>query len=292
MEHIFVKNGEISLSVNYEGHGVPILFLHGFPETKETWDALLPILKKTLGENVKKYLFVTMDLRGYGKSDKPKGVEKYKLEVLATDVAAVLLNFLQKGQKAVLIGHDWGGMIGWKCAEYYPELTSALVTINAPYPDYFPKAFFSRQQFFKSWYIYFFQIPFLPEIISRLFGKYITNFLLTKDLGKTPEAKAAIERSERTRTCSIRPPLSYYRAWMGSFFKKTKKSEALKKINIPTLVFAGAKDHYVSAHLTCPPTDHAPKTRSLVLNAHHWIHFEMPRKTSEEIVSFLSSHLL
>src|SRR5262249_36853498 len=80
----------------------------------------------------KHFQTVAIDLRGYNKSDQPKGVENYGLDKLVDDVLAVLKHFKQ--DRAVLVGHDWGGLIAWAFAMKYPEKTDRLIILNLPHP--------------------------------------------------------------------------------------------------------------------------------------------------------------
>ncbi|HWE51807.1 MAG TPA: alpha/beta hydrolase [Bryobacteraceae bacterium] len=107
------------------GKGPLIVMVHGWPDFWYTWrnqmEALAP-----------HYRIAAMDLRGFNLSDKPKGVENYDMKLLVGDVAAVIKD--AGGSSAIVIGHDWGGMISWQLAMARPELVDKLVILNLPHP--------------------------------------------------------------------------------------------------------------------------------------------------------------
>lgn len=106
-----------------------MLFLHGFPEFWQAWH-------RQLDEFSKDFHAVALDLRGYNLSDKPRGVEHYALPKIVEDIRHVL-RVLSPGRPAILVGHDWGGIIGWCLARESPELLDGLIIINAPHPVIF-----------------------------------------------------------------------------------------------------------------------------------------------------------
>ena len=99
--------------------------LHGFPDFWYTWNEQIIALENT-------HRVVAMDLRGYNRSDKPKGTNQYSISKLVSDVKAVILDAGEK--KAVIIGHDWGGMVAWNFAMMRPNMTDKLIVLNLPHP--------------------------------------------------------------------------------------------------------------------------------------------------------------
>ncbi|MEM6802130.1 MAG: alpha/beta hydrolase, partial [Bacteroidota bacterium] len=107
------------------GEGPLAVMIHGFPDFWYTWRDQMVALSKT-------HRVVTLDLRGYNKSDKPKGVEAYRMQNLMKDIEAVIK--AEGEEKAVIIGHDWGGAISWALAIYRPDLVEKLIVLNLPHP--------------------------------------------------------------------------------------------------------------------------------------------------------------
>lgn len=102
-----------------------IVMIHGFPDFWYSWRDQMDALSKD-------YYAVAIDQRGYNLSDKPKGVEQYDMSLLVGDVAAVIKHL--KRDKAVIVGHDWGGAVAWTFAMMKPDMTEKLVILNLPHP--------------------------------------------------------------------------------------------------------------------------------------------------------------
>lgn len=113
------------------GKGPLILFLHGFPEFWYEWKDQL----RDFGED---HLAIAPDLRGYNLSDKPSGVDNYRVDALTEDIRGLADHFWQ-GRKFVLVAHDWGGGLAWAFAVAHPEYVRKLVIINAPHPAIFSR---------------------------------------------------------------------------------------------------------------------------------------------------------
>jgi pimeloyl-ACP methyl ester carboxylesterase len=163
IEHRIFDAGEVRLHVAEEGHGKPVVFLHGFPEGWLSWRAQMHALAGA------GFRAIAPDLRGYGGSDKPRARESYRASRIADDVAA-LIRSLDAGPVPV-VGHDWGGPITYRLAMDHPELVSRLVVLNGPHPIHFARLLrTSAAQRRRSWYVAFFQLPVLPERLLRRKG--------------------------------------------------------------------------------------------------------------------------
>ena len=133
--------------------GPLVVCLHGFPELARSWRHQLPALA-TAG-----YRAVAPDLRGYGGTDM-RG--PYDVRTLVGDVTGLIAALGR--ERAVLVGHDWGGAVAWATAMRAPEAVDRLVAVNCPPASALSEAMRrSPSQLAKSWYILFFQLPWLPE---------------------------------------------------------------------------------------------------------------------------------
>jgi pimeloyl-ACP methyl ester carboxylesterase len=121
----FANSGGVKIHYVTLGKGPLVVLIHGFPDFWYTWRAQMPELAK--GHQV-----VAIDQRGYNLSDKPEGVENYSMDKLVGDVAAVIKHFGQ--EKAIVVGHDWGGAVAWTLAMSRPEMVERLVILNLPHP--------------------------------------------------------------------------------------------------------------------------------------------------------------
>lgn len=124
-EEGFADSGGVKIHYVTMGQGPLVVMIHGFPDFWYTWREQMPALAK-------QFQVVAIDLRGFNKSDQPAGVENYAMEKLVGDVAAVLDHF--RRDKAVIVGHDWGGIIAWTFAMTHPDKTDRLVILNLPHP--------------------------------------------------------------------------------------------------------------------------------------------------------------
>ena len=161
--HTLSANG-LGFLVDEEGEGDSVaLLLHGFPESRFSWRHQIPLLAE------KGWRAIAPDLRGYGGSSRPREREAYRMDHLVEDVAAL---FEAAGAKRrLLIGHDWGAAIAWEFAIRKRLPLDGLVIMNVPHPSVFARVMrTSAAQRRKSWYIAFFQLPVLPEIMMGAGG--------------------------------------------------------------------------------------------------------------------------
>ncbi len=116
----------------------------------------------------KDYRVVAIDQRGYGDSDTPIGVANYTMKILAADISEVVAGLGYSS--CILVAHDWGGAVAWQVAASYPDVVDKLIVMNIPHPrrmmDHMLAGFW--QQILASWYIFFFQLPFLPELNCKI----------------------------------------------------------------------------------------------------------------------------
>ena len=157
-EHKFIETNGIRLHYVSQGTGKLMLMLHGFPEFWYSW-------RYQIEEFSPDYHTVAIDLRGYNDSDKPEGTEAYQMSEFIEDRGVIEgLGY----QDCILVAHDWGGAIAWNFAYAYPEMVSKLIVLNIPHPALFAAGLKTPQQLLKSWYIFAFQIPGLPEWLFEL----------------------------------------------------------------------------------------------------------------------------
>ena len=124
-EHGFVDSDGVKIHYVTSGEGPLVVMIHGFPDFWYSWRYQMPKLARN-------FQVVAIDQRGYNKSDQPKGVENYSMDKLAGDVRAVVKHFGR--DKAIVVGHDWGGAVAWTFAMMHPDVTERLVVLNLPHP--------------------------------------------------------------------------------------------------------------------------------------------------------------
>ena len=263
------------------GKGPLIVLLHGFPECWYAWRYQLPALAEA------GYRVVAPDLRGYNLSDKPKGVAAYRLECLVADVKALIQALGE--DSAVVVGHDWGGVIAWQLAMTDPQVVKKLIILNAPHPQRYLEALKTPGQLFRSWYVLFFQLPWLPELLIRGFGfASLRQRLLNEPVHADAfdEASVKVYQQALAHPGALTGALNYYRAGFRSLLKGLR--QPVLPIEIPTLVIWGERDRYLGMDLL---EGLEPWVKDLtverIADASHWVQAEVPERVNERMLRFL-----
>ena len=126
VKHGYADSNGVKIHYASLGQGPLVVMIHGFPDYWYTWRHQMEALSS-------KYQVVAIDQRGYNLSDKPKGVENYDMKLLVGDVIAVIKSLGQ--EKAIIVGHDWGGMVSWQLALNAPQFVDKLIILNLPHPQ-------------------------------------------------------------------------------------------------------------------------------------------------------------
>src|SRR5258706_1880596 len=221
IEHRLVETNGVRLHCAVDGAGPLALFLHGFPESWYSWRHQLAALAPH-------FRVVAPDLRGYNESDKPGGVAAYALKELVADVVGLVAAF--EARDAVIVAHDWGGAIAWQFAMDHPELTKRLVVMNSPHLAIFQQQLRANpRQLLKSWYMFFFQIPWLPETLLGLGDAWaIGNAVRQSTIQKhaITDEDIRVLRAAASRPGALRSALNYYRA----VFRSDESTAALPAV--------------------------------------------------------------
>lgn len=261
------------------GSGPSVVLLHGFPEFSWTWKHQLRALVAA------GFRGLAPDLRGYHLSDKPTGVRAYAIEELVGDVAAFIES--EAGGRAIVVGHDWGGVIAWRLAAWRPELVSRLAILNAPLP-----AAYSRElrrnplQWLRSWYMLCFQVPGLAEwALAR------RNFAALDGTFRDAAGRSLFSAEDRERfkeamavPGTLTAALNYYRAAFrfGRGFAASPQT-----ITVPTLVVWGERDPYLGSGLSRGLERWVTDLRVERLpNVGHWVQHEAPEHVNQLLLSF------
>ncbi|KAK6189029.1 hypothetical protein SNE40_005080 [Patella caerulea] len=267
----YVANGE---------EGKPLmLFVHGFPEFWYSW-------RYQLKEFAKDYRCVAIDQRGYNDSDKPTGVGNYAMSMMVDDLKQLIPALGYKS--CVLVGHDWGGAVCWAFASQHQYLIDRLILMNCPHPgSFFTYAMSHPSQFLKSWYIYFFQLPWLPELAFRL-NDY-QNIVMTFK-GKKMGVQSGIMTNEDieaykyafSRPGAATASINYYRAAVRSV------SHDKRVIEKPTQIIWGCVDVALERGLAEECREFTKDLSiSYIEEASHWVQMDQPDKVNKLMRKFL-----
>jgi pimeloyl-ACP methyl ester carboxylesterase len=276
----FIQTNNIQLHYVSQGEGKLMLFLHGFPEFWYSWRHQIP-------EFSKKYKVVALDLRGYNESDKPAELEAYQMTELMKDVAGVI-----KGlgyDNCILVGHDWGGMIAWNFAYHYPNMVEKLIVLNLPHPAKFSQGLKTFNQLLKSSYIFFFQIPFLPEWLIQFNDYKIIETALTRmavEQSTFNQADLEAYKDAAAKRGALTAMLNYYRCIFQDIWVQSNDDWTI--LNIPTLMIWGEKDLALGKELTYGTEEFVRDlTIKYIPNCSHWVQQEKPELVNQYIGEFL-----
>ena len=282
IEHQTIRANGIDFNVATTGTGPRLaLCLHGFPESSYSWRYQMPLLAQ-LG-----YRVWAPDLRGYGASSRPKGVAAYALQNLEEDVAALIE--ASGASEVMLVGHDWGAVIAWYYAMFGRLRIAKLIIMNVPHPALMEKGLRTRRQLAKSWYIFFFQLPWIPEwglarkgceAIGRVFRD------MAVDKSRFPDEVLRVYREAAAAPGALTAMLNYYRALIRGIPRTRRRG--ILPINIPTLVIWGEVDAALGKELTYGTEKYVSNlTLRYLPNVSHWVQQEAPETVNAMIEAWL-----
>jgi epoxide hydrolase 4 len=265
----FVDSSGVKIHYVTAGEGPLLVLLHGFPDYHYTWRDQIPALRKH-------FQVVALDLRGYNESDKPDGVENYKMEKLVADVAAVLEHFHQKTM--VLVGHDWGGAIAWTFAMTHPEKVDRLIILNLPHPNGLMRELANNpEQQKNSQYARNFQTPEAAKLITpQMLALWV----------KEPEARK--EYLEALGRSSIEGMLNYYKA---NYPRPPYTAAAkLPPVKCPVLVIHGLDDKALLPGALNDTWNWVEKDLTIITvpGAGHFVHRDKPEFVTRKMVGWLT----
>lgn len=273
-----VSNG-ITLHSVTQGQGPLMLLLHGFPEFWYSWRHQIP-------EFAKDHRVVALDLRGYNDSEKPEGVSNYRLELLIQDVVGVIHSLGY--DHCILVGHDWGGAIAWSIAETHPTVVDKLIVLNIPHPAKFAQGLRSPRQLLRSWYLFLFQIPRVPEwILSKNhyepIGKMFSDMAINPS-AFSPEDIAAYQEAA-AKPGALTAMLNYYR---NIFQPHNLISRNWSILSMPTLMIWGENDTALGKELTDNTEDFVEDLSiRYIPHCSHWVQQEQPQQVNQYMREFL-----
>ncbi|MBZ9713562.1 alpha/beta fold hydrolase [Deinococcus multiflagellatus] len=276
LTHHHIVAGDVRLHYVAAGpvDGPPAVLLHGFPEFWRAWERQMGPLARA------GFRVIVPDLRGYNLSEKPAGVEAYALHTLQQDVAGLIraLGY----EQAHVVGHDWGGIIAWALAIRQPEVVRRLVILNAPHPGAARRVRRQPAQWRRSWYIFLFQLPWLPERLLDRFGQWALQ-------GVNPAAYTDRDR-ELYRQAWHQPGaatamINYYRALRLA----GRGHSGPLQVSAPTLVLWGDRDVALLPELADGLERWVPGVRVVHFpHASHWLMRDEPLRVNNLIAEFLA----
>jgi pimeloyl-ACP methyl ester carboxylesterase len=278
-EHRFVEAGGLRFHLVEGGQGPLVLLLHGFPEFWYAWRRQLPVLAE-------RFRVVALDLPGYNLSEpSPDG---YGAQRLVAHLAALVPAL--GAERAHLVAHDWGGVLGWGLAMWAPERVAKLAILNAPHPGtYLRELRHNPRQMLRSWYVGFFQLPRLPEWwLGRNRCRAVAELLRRTAVQSAAFEAADLEayRLACSRPGALSAALGYYRALGRQGPRGLARS--LRPIEAETLVIWGEQDVALVPELLTGLERWVPRLRLVrVPDSGHWVQLERPDLVNAALLDFL-----
>jgi pimeloyl-ACP methyl ester carboxylesterase len=280
IEHRFIEVNGTRMHYVTAGQGPLMLMLHGFPEFWYSYRHQIPVFAKS-------FKVVALDLPGYNDSAVP--ANGYDVPSLTADLAALIEKLGY--EKAVLMAHDWGGALAWNIAINYPEKIEKLIILNMPHPAKLAENLRSNpRQMLRSWYVLFFQLPWLPEkAIAFNNYKAIENTFRQMAVHKEAFSDADIRvfKEALAKPGVLTAALNYYRG----IFKKPYRwylANSRQKVKVPTLMVWGEHDTALGKEVTYGTEEWVPNlTIKYIPDASHWVQQDTPEKVNQYILEWL-----
>lgn len=231
INHGYADNNGVKIHYAEVGEGPLVVMIHGFPDFWYSWRHQMDGLKDS-------YRVVAIDQRGYNLSDQPEGVENYDMSLLVSDVAAVIRHLGE--ERAIIVGHDWGGVVAWSFAFSIPEMVQNLVILNLPHPNGLSRTWSAGEDARSGTdYARVFREknPDDPEVF---FGNRMTPQTLSSWVSDAAAREKYVEAFERSDFTAM---LNYYkRNYPDIWSDKPQAFQPAPNISISTLVIHGLDD--------------------------------------------------
>jgi pimeloyl-ACP methyl ester carboxylesterase len=226
-------------------------------------------------------------MRGYNLSEKPRGVRSYRVELLARDVERLILACGE--ESAVVVGHDWGAAVAWVTAMMHPGRVKRLGILNVPHPERFTRGLLRPAQLLRSSYMFFFQVPRLPEKVLAARDFALLRYTLRNE---TVHARTFTDEvielyvEALARPGALTAALNYYRAL---FRRNPLRARALlQRIEAPVMVIWGERDRFLGKELANPDPSRVPNLRvERLQDASHFVAEDGPDEVNSLLIEFL-----
>lgn len=280
-ETLFYDVNDITLHVVGAGdEDAPlVVLLHGAPEF---WYGWRHHISRFVDAG---YRVLVPDQRGYNRSDKPDGTRPYRVRELSGDIVDLIGS--TGHESAHVVGHDWGAVVAWDLALRHPETVDRIGVINGPHPLVFEQTLTSNlRQLRKSWYIFFFQLPWIPEwYASRNNFQWLVDVLESSKGGTFTAEEIEYYQGAWRQAGALTGMINWYRALF-----RHSDDPPQERVAAPTLVIWGERDSYLIPEM-------APKSVKYCddgglerfPDATHWVHHEYPDRVNNLLVDHLKS---
>jgi len=285
--HHFVDLPGLRMHYVEKGVGPIVVLLHGFPEMWWSWRYQIDALADA------GFRVIVPDQRGYGETGKHG---PYDLDTLAGDICH-LIESLGAERRVKIVGHDWGGAVAWHLASHRPEHCDRVAVLNCPHPAVMRKALLSNlswAQLKKSWYMFFFQLPLVPEyFLTRNDAELMPRTLkgASRDRAQWTEDDVRPFRDAILRPGAASGMLGWYRTAIRDGFSRPFSPPAYPPITTDALLLWGNADPALDFDILVPGTEaYAPRLQIVPIEGSgHFVQSERPEEVNAELLRFLST---
>ena len=279
LENVTFRNGPVELHAVAAGppDGPVVLLLHGFPEFWYSWrNQIAPLAAAG-------FRVIVPDQRGYNTSSKPRGASSYALSHHISDVLAIADHLGQA--RIFLAGHDWGAAVAWSVALLHPQRVAKLAILNVPHPSVMRRYLkTNRRQLRRSWYMFFFQLPWLPEAAFSAFHFRlgVTSLVRSSRAGTFSSDDLALYRTAWSQPGALTAMINWYRA---AFRFRSKFPDST--VHVPTRILWGERDAFLLSEMAQDSLRYCDSAELYTFaNASHWLQHEEPARVSELLINF------
>jgi pimeloyl-ACP methyl ester carboxylesterase len=279
LENLTFHNGPIELHAVAAGppDGPVVLLLHGFPEFWYSWRQQIEALAAA------GFRVIVPDQRGYNTSSKPRGAAHYALSHLTSDVLSIADHLGQA--RIFLAGHDWGAAVAWSVALLHPQRVAKLAILNVPHPSVMRRYLkTNRRQLRRSWYMFFFQLPWLPEAAFSAFNFKlgVRSLVRSSRPGTFSPEDLAQYRAAWSHPGALTAMINWYRA---AFRYRSKFPDST--VHVPTRILWGERDAFLLSEMAHDSLRYCDSAELYTFaNASHWLQHEEPARVSDLLIDF------
>ena len=213
------------------------------------------------------------------------------MDILAKDIIGLFDHF--GIQKAKLVGHDWGAIVAWTVAIKYPERVEKLAILNVPHPDVMTDfVLHNSAQRKKSWYVFFFQIPWFVEwTLSKNNFEYLARMLTRSGRKNTfTEADVVEYKKAWSQKGALTGMVNWYRAAMrrGLRYAFSRKKSQARRVHVPTMMLWGKRDVALSSEMAQPSIDLCDQgTLTFFDRSTHWVQHDASEQVNQKLIEFM-----
>jgi pimeloyl-ACP methyl ester carboxylesterase len=256
-----------------------VILLHGFPQHGDAcWEQVAPLIASA------GFRILAPNQRGYSPQARPRGRWSYRGSELVGDVLALI--DASRKERVHLVGHDWGGAVAWATAAWHPHRLHTLTVLSTPHPAAFFGALLSSRQAMDSWYMYFFQLPWLPEwVCTAPLGRANPSLVRWLVASGQTEQRALRDAQRMCASRALGPAMNWYRAIPFS-----NLARYFLPVSVPTLYIWSDADVALNARAAALTERFVtgPYRFELMTGISHWIPDEAPGPAVRLIMEHLS----